>query len=220
LEARYSKKGFGSTKFFLCWCKKAMALTLLKRSDANMVLAAATDDPVALAECLSAQQPFEVHVFATFPELGWALPALQQSLRTLHISNGWFAAAPQDVAKTLCDASVPPNRKPCENECMCQNDTQTDTEDNGSESGSGSFEPEWHQLLQPCPKEHAHRATVIRKALKARLGNWQAAALLSNYREATLRLPGKGCQRFIVDCRGDAMRLAFEGAGGQIALAA
>ena len=89
-----------------------MALTLLTRSDADMVLAAATDDPDGLAERLSAHQPFKVNVFATFPELGWVLPALQRSLRTLHVSNGWFAAAPQDVAKTFCDASVPPTRKP------------------------------------------------------------------------------------------------------------
>ena len=221
MEARYGKEGLGPTNIFFIACiKKAMALTLLKRSDADMVLAAATDDPDGLAECLSAQQPFKVNVFATFPELGWVLPALQHSLRTLHVSNGWFAAAPQDVAKTLCDASTPPTREPHADQRTCQDDAQVDAEDSFSDSSGDSFEPAWHQLLQPCPKEHADRATVIRKALKARLGNWQAAALFSNYREATLRVPGKGCQRFDMGCRGDVVRLAFEGVGCQVALAA
>ena len=207
-------------RFFCLPNKKAMALTLLKRSDADVVLAAATDDPVGLAECLSAQQPFKVHVFATFPGLGWVLPSLQHGLRTLHIANGWFAAAPLEVAKALCGATGAQESEPEKDNDGCQNDAKMDAEDNASISSRDSFDPAWHQLLQACPRERADKATVIRKALKERLGNWQACALLSNYREATLRLPGQGCQRFIVDCRGEAMQLVLECGGCQATLAA
>jgi hypothetical protein len=197
-----------------------MALSLLKRSDADVVLAATTDDPEGLAECLSAQQPFRVDVFATFPGIGWALPSLQRGLKTIHIANGWFAAAPLEVAKALCDISNAQKSEPTSDQERCHSETEVDREDRSSVSSEDSFDPAWHQFLQPCPREDADKATVLRKALKARLGAWQATALLSNYREATLRLPGKGCQRFIVDCRGEAMRFTIEGSGCQAILAA
>ena len=85
-----------------------MALTLLTRSDSNLVFAAATEDPAGMAECLSAQQAFNAQVFATFPNSGWASPALQQCLKAFHIQNGWFAKAPEEVAKALCEASLLP----------------------------------------------------------------------------------------------------------------
>ena len=193
-----------------------MALSLLKRSDADVVLAATTDDPEGLAECLSAQQPFRVDVFATFPGIGWALPSLQRGLKTIHIANGWFAAAPLEVAKALCDISNAQNSETTSDQERCHSETEVDREDRSSVSSEDSFDPAWHQLLQTCPRERADKATMIKKALRARLGAWQAAALLSNYREVTLRLPGQGCQRFIVDCRGEAMRFAVEGTGTQV----
>jgi hypothetical protein len=98
--------------------------------------------------------------------------------------------------------------------------TQTDADETASADSGDSFDPAWHQLLQTCPRDQAQKATVIRRALKAQLGNWQAAALLSNYREATLRLPGRGCCRLIVDCRGAAMRLALDGSSPQAAAVA
>ena len=196
-----------------------MALSLLKGNDADVVLAAATDDPYGLAECLSAQQPFKVHVFATFPDLGSALTALQQSLKTIHISSGWFAAAPLEVARAICDAITKPNEPDSDQDGGPQ-DGPMDTNDAVSASSEDSFDPAWHQLLQPCPREHAEKVTVIRQALKARLGSWQAAAVLSNYRESSLRVPGKGCQRYIVDCRGSTMRLAIEDECQQASVAA
>ena len=96
-----------------------MALSLLKRSDADVVLAATTDDPEGLAECLSAQQPFRVDVFATFPGIGWALPSLQRGLKTIHIANGWFAAAPLEVAKALCDISNAQNSETTSDQERC-----------------------------------------------------------------------------------------------------
>lgn len=181
-----------------------MALTLLKRSDADIVLAAATDDPLGLAECLSAQQPFKVDVFATFAELGWALPALQHSMRTLHIQNGWFAANAVEVARAICDAVS----RPLILSTTCpQPDEQKDADASNSDSSEDAFNPAWHKLLVPCPREEAPRATVIRRALRERLGAWQAAALLNHYKETPLRCTGQGCQRFIVSRDGEVMRL-------------
>lgn len=198
-----------------------MALTLLNRSDSNLVLAAATEDPAGLAQCLSAQQAFTVQVFATFPNCGWALPALQHYLRTFHVQNGWFARAPEEVAKALCEASLQPGSDEGQDPFQNKEGSHTyEGEPEAVEELDASIEPAWHDLLQPCPKERADKATVIRKALAVQLGALPAAALLSNYREAVLRLPGKGSQRFIVDCKGEAMRLALEESGCQVALAA
>ena len=71
-----------------------------------------------------------------------------------------------------------------------------------------AINPARPELLQTCPREAADRATVIRRALKQRIGRWQAGALLSCYREAVLRVAGGGCHRFFVDSAGKTMRLA------------
>jgi hypothetical protein len=199
-----------------------MALTLFTRCDSNLVLAAATEDPAGMAECLSAQQAFNVRVFATFSHCGWALPALQRCLEAYHVQNGWFKLAPEEVAKALCEEGLLPGRDAAEDHEAKQEEGRPNADQDKPatiEELAASVEPFWHDLLQPCPKEHAEKATVIRKALAAQLGAMPAAALLSNYREAVLRLPGKGSQRFIVDCKGEARRLSLEG-GRQIALAA
>jgi hypothetical protein len=102
-----------------------------------------------------------------------------------------------------------------------QQEEQEAADDANSDGSGDSFDPSWHNLLEPCPRDQAQRATVIRQALKERLGSWQAAALLSNYREAVLRVqPGKTNQRFVVDCRGSTMRLAIEEGGQEAVLAA
>ena len=62
------------------------------------------------------------------------------------------------------------------------------------------------KLLEPCPKEDADKATVIRRQLKADLGRWQAEAVLSCYVEACLRHQGK-CSRYFVDEAGATLRL-------------
>lgn len=214
----------GATKtFFFGHYKKAMALTLMRRSDSDLVLAAATEDPTGLAECLSAQQAFTVEVFATFSNLGWALPALQRCLKSFHVQNGWFALAPEEVARALCEEGLLLGSAAAENQDERKDERRSNADQDkpdAIEELAASIEPDWHDLLQPCPKEHANKATVIRKALAAQLGVLPAAALLSNYRDAVLRLPGQGSQRFIVDCKGEARRLSIERAGSQIALAA
>ena len=73
-----------------------------------------------------------------------------------------------------------------------------------------AIEPAWLELLQTCPREAADRATIIRRALKQRIGRWQAGALLGCYREVALRVGGV-CQRFFVDSAGETMRLAIVG---------
>jgi hypothetical protein len=223
LELPFWKRLGLTNLFFLRIYKRAMALTLLRRSDSNLALAAATEDPAGLAESLSEQQAFTVSVFATFSKSGWALPALQRCLKEAHVQNGWFALAPEEVFKALCEASLLPCSDAAEDQEVYENEGRSDAnqgEADAIEELAASVEPAWHDLLQPCTKEQADKATVIRKALAAELGALPAAALLSNYREAVLRLPGKGSQRFIVDCKGEARRLAFEGAGCQIGLAA
>jgi hypothetical protein len=200
-----------------------MALTLLTRSDSNLVLAAATEDPAGMAECLSAQQAFDVKVFATFSHCGRALPALQRCLKAYYVRNGWFELAPEEVAKVargLCAEGLLPGSGAAEKKQEEGRSNADQSKPATIEELAASVEPAWHDLLQPCSKEQAEKATVIRKTLASQLGVLPAAALLSNYREAVLRLPGKGSQRFIVDCKGEARRLALEGAACHMGLAA
>ena len=54
------------------------------------------------------------------------------------------------------------------------------------------------ELLEPCKKEEAQKATVVRRWLKAAMGRWQADAVLSCYSEVCLRSNGV-CSRYFVD---------------------
>jgi hypothetical protein len=71
---------------------------------------------------------------------------------------------------------------------------------------SAAFEPLARQLLEPCPRHDAERATVIRKRLKQDLGRWRAEAILSFFAEACLRHQGK-CSRYFVDANGATLRM-------------
>ena len=70
------------------------------------------------------------------------------------------------------------------------------------------LEPLALELLEPCSKDEAHKATVIRKFLKAKIGRWQAEAILACYREACLRNKGT-CRRYFLDgdCKTVRLRL-------------
>jgi hypothetical protein len=72
--------------------------------------------------------------------------------------------------------------------------------------GRATFEPLARQLLEPCPRNVADSATVIRKRLKTDLGRWQAEAVLSCYNEACLRHQSH-CGRYFVDHAGRTLRL-------------
>jgi len=71
---------------------------------------------------------------------------------------------------------------------------------------NAAFEPLARQLLEPCPRHDAERATAIRRRLKQDLGRWRTEAVLSFYTEACLRHQGK-CSRYIVDAMGATVRL-------------
>jgi hypothetical protein len=68
----------------------------------------------------------------------------------------------------------------------------------------------WYELLEPCGREEADKATVIRRTLKQRIGRWQAGMVLSAYRETCLRIGP--CARYFVDKEGRPMRLVRKGA--------
>ena len=66
----------------------------------------------------------------------------------------------------------------------------------------------WHALLEPCRREEADKATVIRRTLKRKIGGWQTGMVLSSYRETCLRIGP--CGRYIVNEEGQPMRLVRE----------
>lgn len=71
---------------------------------------------------------------------------------------------------------------------------------------NAAFEPIGRTLLEPCPRNAADQATVIRRRLKQDLGRWQAEAVLSCYTEVCLRHHGK-CSRYFVDNNNATLRL-------------
>jgi hypothetical protein len=68
------------------------------------------------------------------------------------------------------------------------------------------FEPLACQLLEPCNKDVADKASEIRKHLKAHLGRWQAGAVLSLYKEVCLRHKGV-CSRYLKNHDGKTLKL-------------
>ena len=71
---------------------------------------------------------------------------------------------------------------------------------------NAGFEPLAHQLLEPCTKDVANTATLIRKHLKSQLGRWQADALLSLYNNVRLRHKGVR-SRYFTDKDGRTLKL-------------
>jgi hypothetical protein len=71
---------------------------------------------------------------------------------------------------------------------------------------NADFEPLARQLLAPCAKDMADKATIIRRRLKADLGRWQAEAVLSLYNEVCLRHKGL-CSRYFTDKAGATLKL-------------
>ena len=66
--------------------------------------------------------------------------------------------------------------------------------------------PSWHELLKPCAREDADKATIIRRTLKSLLGRWQSEAVLSSYKEKCLRIGP--CGRYFINDKGETLRLA------------
>ena len=194
-----------------------MALALLKRSDSDLMLPVACDDPIALAAHLSILHPFTVDVVGVWPALAGRLSFVQQALWPCHVGNGWFRAAVLDakhVIHAVCErqdatsAALPCEPMPIESPQASGNDGRDTMPLPPFERKQFGIDPSWHTLLQDCPRAQADKATTIRKALKQMLGPIEATAILGQYRECALRVAKGGCQRFIVNSDGATMKLA------------
>jgi hypothetical protein len=98
-----------------------VSLAVLQRADTNLALLVATEDASALAANLAASQPFEVEVFAEFPQKGDLLPTVQ-SLLGLH-AKGWYATDAVSIVKAVCLA-------------VKGNQTEPQTPDSSSDGGT------------------------------------------------------------------------------------
>ena len=194
-----------------------MALALLKRSDSDLMLPVACDDPIALAAHLSILHPFTVDVVGVWPALAGRLSFVQQALWPCHVGNGWFRAAVLDAKQAINDAcqrqdatsaTLPCETKPKESPQAPGTDGRDTMLLAPCERKPFGIDPSWHMLLQDCPRAQADKATTIRKALKHMLGPIEATAILGQYRECALRVAKGGCQRFIVNGDGTTMKLA------------
>ena len=199
-----------------------MSLGLLTRSDEDLSLPVACDDPKTLASELNALQPFTVEVVAVWQAFAGKLPAVQQALWPHLAGNGWFRATVRDAKQVIddickregvtnpaipCETIAPTSPKPIRPDP----DFAVDSVANAGEAKPGlGIDPSWHALLKECPRANADKATVIRKGLKQTLGPLEAAALLSKYKECALGVATGGCQRYIVNDEGVTMKLAHE----------
>ena len=176
-------------------------LAILQRNGSNLALLTTTDDTSGLASKLASMQPFEVEVFAEFPGKAAFLPVVQGMLEAHHHANGWYSMSPTEAAQAVCQAFAvlpggrgePQFQDACE-EAVAQNIT------------SQSIDPSWHALLEPCAREDADKATVIRRTLKGVLGRWQTEAVISVYKESILRIGP--CGRYFTNDKGETLRLA------------
>jgi hypothetical protein len=105
-------------------------------------------------------------------------------------------AARETSAPTAAGAPVAP---------LCP-DSPTSAGDDSDASSTASGAETW---LQTCPRAHADRAGVIKRALKQKLGKAQARVALSGCREAVMRVQ-KFPQRVLLDARGETLCLAPE----------
>ena len=177
-----------------------MSLAILQRSDGDLTLVTSTDNVTKLASKLADMQPFAVQVFAEFHGKAALLPQVQEMLQTYHCTNGWYALPAAKVAHVVCEAFMPQDQQ-----AQVEGEAHNSSEEDESPQ-TQQIDPAWHSLLEPCTREQADRATVIRRTLKKTLGRWQAESVLSAYKEACLRIGP--CGRYILNVQGQTMRLA------------
>ena len=191
-----------------------MSLAILQRSDGDLTLVTSTDNVTKLASKLADMQPFTVHVFAEFHGKAALLPQVQEMLQTYHCANGWYALPAAKVAHVVCEAFMPQDQQaqvvceafmPQEQQTPVEGEAHNSSEEDESPQ-TQQIDPAWHSLLEPCTREQADRATVIRRTLKKTLGRWQAESVLCAYKEACLRIGP--CGRYILNVQGQTMRLA------------
>jgi hypothetical protein len=177
-----------------------MSLAILQRSDSELSSVTTTDNVTKLANKLAEMQPFSVQVFAEFYHKAALLPQVQELLQEYHYTNGWYAMSATKVVNVVCKALMPQEE---------QETTKEDAQDTSEDDETPQLQqidPAWHLLLESCTREEADKATVIRRTLKKTLGRWQADSVLSNYKEACLRIGP--CGRYILNAQGQTMRLA------------
>ena len=138
-------------------------LVVLQRSDGDLMYFASCphEGVAALASTLNLHHTFSVNLVACFPGLGGAAESVRERLATSHISNGWFA-----TSSTIA---------------VCTAATALEIHENAAKTTL----PE--TLLEVCPREHAPVASVIKRALKHKLGTESAKQALRGYRERALR---------------------------------
>ena len=168
------------------------ALAILRRSDNGLVcvMPCLMGDALDVASLLSKHQAFSVSLVAILPGLSGFVDAVHAHLAESHVANGWFATS---SLAAVC-AALTANNMLDESSC-------------NSPSPSPSGKPSPEELLKICPREEAPVATVIKKALKRKLGPEKAKAALTGYREVALRTQGV-CKRFLVNRDGLTMQLA------------
>ena len=184
-----------------------MSLAILQRTDGQLTLVTGTEDAAALASKLADMQPFGVQVFAEFQGKALLLPKVQEMLQTHHCSHGWYNLPATHVAQLVCKAFVPSDahgiteekqQDPARQAQDIADSAEGELKDNSEEDEAPELQqvdPAWHLLLEPCSREEADKATVIRRTLKKAIGRWQTDSVLSAYMEACLRIGS--CGRYI-----------------------
>ena len=174
-------------------------LAILRQSDSGLTMITATDDAATLAYRLAVMQPFDVEVFAEFPGKASLTLSVQSMLQGRHHANGWYAASGAEVTEAACrvfTAQQATDEEPWHD---------ASEEEVAQQVVSLRIDPKWHELLEPCPRKEADKATTIRRTLKKLLGRWQTEAILSTYKETCLRIGP--CGRYFVNMKGETLRL-------------
>ena len=63
------------------------------------------------------------------------------------------------------------------------------------------------ELLEPCPREDAQPASVVKQSLQKLLGEDATAIVLEQYTNKVMRVPGGKPQRYFVDATGATVKL-------------
>lgn len=175
-----------------------MSLVVLQRACEDLCFVAACSQAEELAHELSKLQPFKINVFAELPAKADVLPAVQDAMRAYHIGSNWYKLSPSRALQLICTH--------IDNAGSISQESEQSNNEQDKKPYLQVLDPSWHALLEVCPKEQADRATIIRRTLKKTLGSWQAASVLSAYKEVCIRIGPP--QRYFINSQGHTLRLA------------
>ena len=141
-----------------------MALALLKRSDADLLLPVACDAPETLAAELSALQPFTVEVVAEWAGCAGKLPAIQSLMWQKLVRNGWFNCnereARQQIDAFLKQDEAAGHNNSCEPKSLATPEIKCFDAQRGPEMAAHAepkprfqVDPSWHSYLEDCPRK-------------------------------------------------------------------